>query len=263
MKRNENQNITGKKFVSMMLGALIISLAAGVAARPQDQTDWRQWTTKDVHKILSASPWVANCCRDWLAGGSSIPPDPGFTAVIVSSHTVREALVRNRQLDKRYEKLDTARREEVDRRADDCLSQKFDDAIVFSFSFLGTGHDATTRRTDKLLVSNMYLVASDGRKVTGNLTAESVSMSCGAFPQPLALASLWPLWNNLPPSWWPLGQGKEVAFPRFVDGKPTVNPDEKEIRIYLKSSDSEVHHSNNAYVHFNSYELVYKGKPDF
>jgi hypothetical protein len=264
MKRHQVPSTTHKTFTPTALAALIVFFAVGVTARSQDQTDWRQWTTKDVHKILSGSPWIANCCRTWLGGGESIPPDPGFTVVIVSSRAVREALVRNMELDKRYEKLDTARHEEVDRRADACLNEKFDDSIVFSFSFLGTGQDAATRKTDKLVVSNMYLVASDGRKVAGNLTPESVSMTCGAFPQPPALASLWPLWNNLPPSWWPLGRGKEVAFPRFVDGKPTIGPDEKTIRIYLKNnSGSETHRSNNAYVHFSIDKLVYQGKPDF
>jgi hypothetical protein len=255
MKRNQT-------LISIALACLIIFLGVGVTAQSQDQTDWRQWTTKDVHKILSESPWVSNCCRDWLAGGYSIPPSPGDIAVIVSSQAVREALVRNVQLDKRYEKLDALRRQEIDQRAAACLNEKFDNDIVFSFSFLGNSPTGPTFK-DKFFVSNLYVVASDGRRIAGHLTAVSVAMTCGAFPQDSGLASLWPLWNNLSSEWWPLGPGKEVAFPRFADGKPTITPDDKIIRISLYPYEGYKGSARPSDIDFSIGKLVYRGKPDF
>jgi hypothetical protein len=252
-----------KTFMAIAVASLIIFLAIGVAAKSQVQTDWRQWTKTDVHKILSASPWVSSCCRTWLGGGESIPPDTGDIAVIVSSQTVREALVRNLQLDKRYEKLDPARHQEVDQRINSCLSEKFDDYIVFSFSFLGNSPSGPTFK-DKLFVSNLYVVTSDGRRIAGHLTPVSTTMTCGAFPQDPGLASLWPLWNNLSSPWWPLGPGKEVAFPRFVDGKPTIARDDKTIRIHLdRNGGSEAHPAKYVSIDFSIDKLIYQGKPDF
>jgi hypothetical protein len=253
---------THKTFMPLALASLIIFLAIGVAARSQDRSDWRQWTTKDVHKILSGSPWVSNCCREWLAGGYSIPPGPGDIAVIVSSQAVREALVRNVQLDNRYGKLDVMHRQDVDQRASACLNERFDEYIVFSFSFLGNSPTGPTFK-DKLFVSNLYVVASDGRRIAGHSTAVSVAMTCGAFPQDLGLASLWPLWNNLSPEWWPLGPGKEVAFPRFVDGRPTIAPDDKIIRISLYPYEGYKGPARPTDIDFSIDKLVYQGKPDF
>ena len=262
LKRKQSANSARKKFIPIALGGLILLFAVGVAARPQDQTDWRQWTTKDVHKILSGSPWVSNCCRTWLGGGETIPPDPGDIAVIVSSQAVREALVRNLQLDKRYEKIDATRRREVDRRADACLNERFDKDMVFSFSFLGNTPGGPTFK-DKLFVSNLFIVASDGRRIAGHLTSVSVAMICGAFPQDGALASLWPLWNDLSPEWWPLGPGKEVAFPRFAEGKPTIAPDDKIIRISLYPYEGYKGPARPNNIDFSIDKLVYNGKPDF
>jgi hypothetical protein len=86
MNGSESLNTARKTFIPVMLGGLIIFLAIGVTARPQVQTDWRQWTAKDVHTILTKSPWVSRCCRDWdtMTGANESGADPGFIAIIVS-----------------------------------------------------------------------------------------------------------------------------------------------------------------------------------
>jgi hypothetical protein len=245
---------------TLVLAALTVPLLASGTSNPWDQTDWHHWTAKDVHQILSNSPWASNCCEDWVGGREPGPQGPGTPAIIVSSQTVREALVRNVQLDKRYGKLDPASRREVDQRAGACLNKKFDKYIVLS-SDIPLTLQAGGTPGDKLAVSNMYIATSDGRKITGHLESESVAMVCGAFPQDSGLASLWPLWSFT--SSRPLGPGKEVAFPRIVDGKPTVRPEDKTIRIHVDIKSTQGGHPKYPDAVFTIAKLTYQGKPDF
>src|SRR5450755_4755231 len=168
--------------LTIVLAALTIPLAASGQPNPQNQSDWKQWSEHDVRRILTHSPWVSTCCQAWAAGGESEPPGLGATAVIVSSQTVREALVRQMQLEKRYAQLDPARRREIDQRIDACLNKKFDSDIVISFSSLGNWKRSSSDVV-KGTADGIRVITSDGRKVAGHLISESMAMTCGAFPE--------------------------------------------------------------------------------
>ena len=188
-----------------------------------------------------------------MAAADEFGADPGFTAVILSSQTVREALARHMQLDKRYVKLDNASRQEVDQRIEACLNEKFDEEIVFSFSFLGN----PGLNMDESYLGRIYLIASDGRKIAGNKVRMSIAMTCGAFAQDSDLSSL----GIDTFSWPPLGPRKEVAFPRFVDGKPTIAPKDATIRV--DSGFRGRQPAAYSELDFRIDKLVYQGKPDF
>jgi hypothetical protein len=239
----------------LILAALTVPLVAGRNSSPWDQTDWKHWTAKDVHNVLSKSPWVARCCRDWdtMAAADQVGADPGFTAIILSSHTVREALVRHMQLDKRYEKLDSTQHQEIDRRIDACLNEKFDDYIVLSFSFLGNPRP----EMNESYRSRIYVITSDGRKIGGHQLPISVAMTCGASAQGSDLGSL----RIDTSSWSPFGPRKEVAFPRFVDGKPTIAPKDTTIRV--DSGFRGRQPATYSELDFKIAILIYQGKPDF
>ena len=250
-------------FPSFALASLIVCLAVGAIAQSQDQTDWHQWTAKDVHEILFKSPWVSNCCRDWDTGpyqhdGPTVggPADLGYSASIVSSLTVRQALVRRMELDKRYETLDSTARKDVDQELANCLNQKFSNYIVLSFSFFGPSQDPAVNPA-KFLLTKIHILTSDGRRITGNQVTKPVAESCGGFTRDSDLSSLgiygWSLY----------GPGHEVAFPRVVDGKPTIGPNDKTIRIDLDFyKDMWPRHSVGE-IDFTIDKLIYQGKPDF
>jgi hypothetical protein len=276
MPRRSPQLALSRICLMLALAALTVPLVAGRDSNPWEQTDWQQWTSKDIHKILSNSPWVSTCCRDFSGapassdGAGDLTASPGYISVLVSSRAVREALVRNVQLDKRYEKLDPARRREVDQKADACLNKKFDNFVVFGFSFL-VNSKVGGKLGDKLAaistaISNVSIATSDGRNIAGHLVPapESISMACGAFAHDSYLASLGSLWSDLPSFSWPLGPGKELAFPRLVDGKPTIRPEDKTIRIHLDVKAIRDPHPANYYnIDFTIAKLIYQGKPDF
>jgi hypothetical protein len=236
---------------TLIFAALTVPLLAGGKSNPWDQTNWRQWTKTDVHRILSKSPWVSNCCRAPMmeADRWTGPLDTGFTAKIMSSQTVREALVRQMQLDKRYEKLDPASRQQVDQRIAACLNEKFDNSIVVSFAF----RFADDRHVDLPMTSQIHLLTADGKEITGRLSADSIETKCGTLSNEIRFAHGAPVHN-------------EVEFPRyFVDGRPTINPADKTIRIELdfyRKSDPGNSVAESA-LDFNIDKLLHQGKPDF
>ena len=58
-------------------------------------------------------------------------------------------------------------------------------------------------------------------------------------------------------------QGNEIAFPRFVDGKPTVGPDAKTLRIAVDYSRERTPSHTVGEIDFSIEKLIHQGKPDF
>src|SRR5579863_6436658 len=246
--------------IFMVVGLAILTALFGIVApaEPWDQTDWKQRTTKDVHKILYGSPWVSNCCREWV-GGKYADEDAahlGYSASIVSSLVVRQALVRRMEFDKRYKRLDLAGRQEVEHRIAACLDQRFDDQIVVSFPF-NLSHDPLSKAINDIS-SRIRLVTSDGRKILGQVVSDSIAKKCDGFSK----------YGNLPPTgfyaeWALYGPDHELAFPRFVEGKPTIGPNDKQIRIELDFFKNAIQGHTVGEIDFQIDKLIYQGKPDF
>jgi hypothetical protein len=244
----------------LVLVAITIPALASRPPSPLNQTDWKQWTAKDVHEVLYKSPWVSSCCREW----DTLPPesgpsiDAGYIASIVSSLAVRQALARRTELDKHYDQLGPAARTEVDQRIANCLKQKFDNFIVVSFSFGFSNPPAEFGRS--ATPDHIHLLTSDGRKIAGQLVSDSIATECGTFPKDLSRTSV-----GEPDRRSGLyGPGHEMAFPRYVDGKPTIGPDDKRIRIEIidfaaQVASYRVRHE----LDFDVDKLTYEGKPDY
>jgi hypothetical protein len=223
------------------------------------EKDWTEWTAEDVHQILYSSPWVSNCCRG-ISDEDEIVNLP-LTASIVSSHAIRQALARRIQFDKKYQRLGVLARQEVDQRIANCLGQEFDNQIIVSFSF-GVQENPYVSSISTYS-SEIYLVTSDGRKIRGNVPDYSIARYCGGLtvdldPKPdvgLATGSLW--------SWALYGPKHELAFPRVLDGKPTIRPDDKQIRIELDFYKDTFPGHSVGEIDFQIDKLIYQGKPDF
>jgi len=251
-----------KTFMVVTLASLVICLTIGLTARSLDKSDWKQWTKSDVRSILTKSPWVSDCCRDWNGlpassdGIGDATPSGGYTASIVSSNLIRHALVRQLQLDSRYHTLDSAHRAEVDQRIAECLSERTNKYIIISFSF-NIGPD---RKFAVAKANEIHLLLPDGRKIAGESLTDSVAWNCGRLEKE---TDQYPVVGSFS-SFGLYGPKSEVAFPRFLDGNPTVGPNDKKIRVDLDfpAARSWPGHSRPE-IDFNVDKLIYQGKPDF
>jgi hypothetical protein len=130
-------------FVAGMAAVALVAAAPGQSSLAQD--DWakkpfKQWTKAEAEKVLSDSPWarqqsvkirvaprsrrVAGAPLDTSGGspaiasadlgGAEAPVDFTFTLRLRSSLRVREALVRLKQIEANYDKMNAARQAEFD-----------------------------------------------------------------------------------------------------------------------------------------------------
>jgi hypothetical protein len=115
-------------FLLVILQVTCGSLAMGQTGATDNS--YKKWSKKDVEKILNDSPWVSvqevrirregqaqrvagappSLTRDETnsvaSGGSDIPIDFIFTLRLRSALPIREALVRQKQLDAKYDSMD-------------------------------------------------------------------------------------------------------------------------------------------------------------
>jgi hypothetical protein len=150
------------------------------------------------------------------------------------------------QLDKRYQKLDSAHRQDLDQRIAACVNEKFDDQIVFWFNIVFADGPDPGESIDQI-----HLLTSDGRKIVGHVLPDSLSirLKCGS------------LRNEHFPGARPYDN--EIAFPRYVDGKPTFNPADRTIRIDLDFYRKTWPGHTVGELDFDIDELVYQGGPDY
>jgi hypothetical protein len=219
--------------VSVSLGAL---LAISVTAKSWQQKDWKQWTFNDCFHILSASPWGTS-------GGGTGPydfytnssgPDSGVLVFIVSAHVARQALVREMELSELYRKMDPAARQIADRKAETCLSQTFNDQIVL--------------HVDPGTIDGSIMFASDGKRVPRiPVDAPFDSVSGWRSITRQCVGELTGFYMA----------GQDIAFPRIVDGKPTIKPGDRTIRIEYGNRSPVLEFD------FRVEKMIYHGKPDY
>jgi hypothetical protein len=237
----------GKMWMMMVLTGLNVLLAVAAIAHPQEQPDWKQWTTKDVNQVLSKSPWVSSCCWEFRNPAQQPPVvGGGIRATIVSSEAVRRAFVRRIQLDKHYGRLDAALQQDVDKRIGTCLNTKFDGYLVLSLSYDFSGVlDSALTSSDQI-----HLLTSDGTKIAGHLVADPITPKCALLPT----AIKW--FDGAPPR-------NEIAFPRYVDGKPTIRQTDTTIRIVIDFHETTGSVRRVGELDFDIDKLIHQGNPDF
>ena len=99
---------------------------------------------------------------------------------------------------------------------------------------------------------------ADGSKIVGSVLGDSIAMKCGALSvNTNRTKDDMPGWTSAL-----YGLEHEIAFPRYVDGRATISPDDKKIRITLDfnfPSPADRHGE----IDFSLDKLTYKDKPDF
>src|SRR5712692_2325604 len=120
MMKNEHKVAPAALAVTMlMLG--VIGIASG---QIWEKKPYQQWSQSEVEKLLSDSPWARQHIQRFHLGGNSgnssnearRAPDQDFTitARLRSALPIRQALVRQMQIQAKYDKLSETERAAVD-----------------------------------------------------------------------------------------------------------------------------------------------------
>jgi hypothetical protein len=104
---------------SLALAASLGVIAAGSAQKDEWQSKpYQQWTKKDVQQVLGDSPWAQTQVRSgpMVTLGNDVRPSPDkvYTLRLRSALPVRQALLRLRQLNEKYDEMSDKKKAEFD-----------------------------------------------------------------------------------------------------------------------------------------------------
>jgi hypothetical protein len=179
------------------VGILAVFALAVLTASADDfwvKKDWHTWTTADCRKLLEDSPWAhrvlieneTNVSRLPSAGaqGTGASPSQADTAQnkdagevnyvvqIRSAAPIREALIRQQQIDKQYDKMSDADKKAFDAQMDSLYKNK-DDAIIVHVRYYGNRDALSADLTTSwhslpadTVPEGVILISQSGMKVT-------------------------------------------------------------------------------------------------
>jgi hypothetical protein len=180
----------------LMIASFTALTSTATNVPPWDAKDWTQWTDADCELILTKSPWVStsswNGPNAYEKGGQS-----QAVAQIVSSLVIRQAAVRQAQIQMDHDHMQPDAKKQFDKDAAACLNQNVGDRIVI-------GLDANAVNADS------------------NVTGE-VFISKRSYP--ISQITDWITSNPCP--FYPV----VISIPRITGGNPAIGPADKKLEI--------------------------------
>jgi hypothetical protein len=124
-----------------------------------EKKDYGQWTQRECKKMLENSPWA----KMFGLSSSSLGSVYGYQIQIRSALPIRQALVRQMQINDNYERLSTEQRQEYDKRTDEYLSATFDDIIMHVEAPNPANY--WPKQTTETLRNSTFLIPSKNEKI--------------------------------------------------------------------------------------------------
>lgn len=222
MKSSENPYpaLTGTALRTLCL-LIAVLLLAGVAVYAKDFWETKapdEWSQRDCQKMLTDSPWakelnlvgVNYSSLGGAASSDSQAPNIKYTIRLNSAEPVRQAVVRQIKILNKYDSLPPEKKQEFDRSTQAFLDGPPSEYVVANVSFETNNRDYLRdllrhwqTQTKDLLQNSVYLSGSKGEKVR--------------------LAQFVPVQGA--------NQEFQFVFPRSVDGKEILQPDDKALRL--------------------------------
>jgi hypothetical protein len=218
---------------SLAIACTVFGLLVGTALADDFWTkkDWTQWSKGDCNKILQNSPWgktgkVENGSS--ASSGPSVTHDAGsanmgntlqgtgeldYYVSIYSAPPVQSAVLRQMQIDEKYDKKSDADKKAFDQKAQSDLPKFKDDEIAFRVGYFSSKLDLVQgvgRFWQELIPQGSvpqgaYLITEDGRKIEPD---SYQATKLGEF---------------------------FIAFPKQDGGKPTIADGTKSFKVQITS----------------------------
>jgi len=242
----------------LIFSALLLTSSALLAENYWLKNDWHRWSKSDCERMLNDSPWsqvwgigrsnlnhtlAASSGRSRLGVAGEQQEAVVYYVQFMSAPPVREALAREDELSKKYDRMN----EREQKAFDDTLTQKY---FARDFSTVIAVHviyDSNIEPFERQLaqVWQSYpensvpeltdLILEDGRRI---LPTRFISQKSGK-------------------------DEFDLEFPRFIDGKPIINPHDKTLALEFYHPGIQDFPRKHAYIAFSipkmlvNNELVY------
>ncbi len=229
----------------LLMAATLLAALSTSAADFWLSKDWKQWSKHECSVLLTESPWTHTwraprelIHSDAAAGatGHMLGPEDQMMYIVQvrSSLPVRQALIRQQQLQLNYDKMSGDEQKSFDAKAAKILDRSYDDFILFHVDFSGTPgrggivmqRRALAQKPESLRTS---LVAEDGFKLSPSRVDPNLQEA--TF---------------------------DAIFPRVVNGVPVIQDGQKRFSIQFQSPSNEP-----VKVEFDLSKMLVNGKPNF
>jgi hypothetical protein len=230
--------------------------------KPWLEKDWTKWDARDCNITVHSSPWVYFAPRGSLGSAQGpqgeMPGAPEYWMAIQlrSALPIRQLLLRELQLDKRYDKMKAQQREEFDQQHMADLVETDEDAIVV---YVENGANNAPPLSGS--GGTDYLASAFGPRQV------ALRLSNGKFLTPTKTLVLKNEVNMYQ---------EEYFFPRMINGKPAFSASDSEIGIFLGDPlvfdnkhkelgplKLEDFHPLGMATSFPTSKLIYKGKLEY
>ena len=241
-----------KKTLCCLMPVLFLAvILAASGGEFWEKKDYREWSQKECTKLLERSPWsdqftlTGVTVMDRRSDSSSSDGQQPYIKYQVqfrSALPVRQAIVRQSQIEQKYESLAPEKRQELDKRFEAFMNAYPADAVVVfvTYSTNDRKRDLDLARlwqskTTDLLKNSVYLIPSKGNRV------------------PLAQFAAAP------------GAERAITFvfPREVDGKPIVELKDKSIKLEFAYPVVEYMGDGRAFLEFKVEKMIVNGKVEY
>jgi hypothetical protein len=196
-----------------MLTFIICTVTTAASKDFWEKKEYKEWSEKDCRKMLEDSPW-AKKYEIRSRGGSFAatdgrPPFIWYQVQFRSALPVREAIVRQTQIENNYDDLSAEQQQTNDKQTDPFLNANYDNHVVVYVSYTTNKRNVLTelnnywgiQNTDRLKFS-VYLTGEKGVKI--ELAQYAYYEGSGAF---------------------------QFVFPRKKDGQEVIGPEDKYLTV--------------------------------
>ena len=234
---NRQNGITLPLLLSIALILLTIPVLMG--ADFWEKKEWTKWNERECVKMLQDSPWAELYEVSGRSGGDTLDgeiPSIKYAIKFNSAPTVRQATIRLSQIQNKYDKLPDAQKQQFDQSANQYLAARFPDAVLISVQY------STNVREQQIPLDNYWEI-----KTTEHL--KNTTYLYGANDVKVQLSEYMPSKGSF-----------TFIFPRQVDGKPLVTPEDKSLKLEFEIPNLGGMGGETALIEFKVKDMILDGQ---
>ncbi len=222
----------------IIVAAFLFTSTVGIllAKNKWDDADFRQWDHETVAKLFNDSPWAQQWTHknEGTANQGINEQEFSFTVRVLSSVPIRQAYVRMLQLMNKYDALASDGQKDFDARVTTpMLNADVKDEVVLAVAY------KTNDQNARLDLKHFF----------DNATSQTLNQQAYIFSPEVGRVDLK---TYVPPG--KEGMGARFIYPRVVNGKPLLQPGDKEMRFQLWVSPI----NDELRVGFDARKMIYK-----
>jgi hypothetical protein len=205
---------------------LLSTLAGAGLLLAQDflQKDYRQWSKGECQKVLEDSPWARRLTQGYpiiVPLGQMSPetaneliPEITYIVQLRSALPIRQALVRQQQIEQKYDRMSVEQKQAFDQSASRFLAAVFSDTVIVHVEYS----------------ANAPFFAQSLARYWQTASPEALKQAMNMIP---------PHAEKIPPLRVVVGQGGnhafEMVFPRSAGGQPLLDPAAKSFAVEFQA----------------------------